>query len=119
MSEIQLYVLSVVAVVLVAGIRALAKAKVQLGRGWLTALVYVVSGLLAFAWSAPLFPAFPAWSNDMALFVPALFKWFNDLLILVGPVVGFATLIYNVLWAKVEEGLNKVKEKIDFYLAQG
>lgn len=112
MSEIQLYVLSIAAVVIVAGIRALAKAKVQLGRGWLTALVYVVSGLLAFAWSAPMFPAFPAWGGDLASFLPALFQWFSDLLIVVGPVVGFATLVYNALWAKVEEGLNKIKDKI-------
>ena len=111
MSEIQLYVLSVAAVVIVAGINALAKAKVSLGRGWLTAFVYVVAGVLAFAWSAPIFPAFPAWGGDLGSFVPALFQWFSDLLIAVGPVVGFATLVYNVLWAKVEEGLRKVKDK--------
>jgi hypothetical protein len=112
MTEIQLYVLSVAAIIIVAGIKALTKAKVHIGRGWLTAGVYVVAGALAFAWSAPMFPVFPAWGGDLSVFFPALFKWFSDVLIVIGPVVGFATLVYNALWAKVEEGLNKIKDKV-------
>ena len=112
MSEIQLYVLTVVSILLVAGINALTKAKVKLGRGWLTAICYVIAGGLAFAWSAPIFPIFPSWGGDLSIFFPALFKWFSDVLIVVGPVVGFATLVYNALWTKVEDGLNKVKDKV-------
>ena len=114
MSEIQLYVISIVAMVIVALVNALAKAKVTIGRGWLTAGVYVVAGLLAYAWAAPIFPAFPAWNGEMSIFVPALFTWFSDLLVVVGPTVGFATLVYNALWGKVEEGWAKLKDAFSY-----
>jgi hypothetical protein len=110
----------VASVLIVALINGLAKAKVSIGRGWLTAGVYVVAGGLAFAWAAPIFPVFPTWSNEMSIFVPALFTWFSDLLIVVGPVVGFATLVYNALWTKIEAGLNNVKDKISgLFAAKG
>jgi hypothetical protein len=101
LSEIQFYVIAVVASALVYGIKLLAAAKVQLHRGWLTAIVYLVSGGLAYAWSAVAFPLFPAWGGELGAFVPALFVWFTDLLVAVGPMVAFATLIYNALLAKV------------------
>jgi hypothetical protein len=116
MTDIQLYVLSVLAMVIVAVVNGLAKAKVQIGRGWLTAGVYVVAGALAFAWSAPMFPMFPAWDSEMSIFVPAFFQWFSDVLMVVGPVVGLATLLYNALWAKVEEGVGRVRDSVDEFL---
>lgn len=105
LSDAQLYVLAFVAPIIVFGINALLKAKIQLSRGWLTAAVYVVSGVLSYAWSAPIFPALPAWGGDLGMFVPALFGWFTALLIALGPVVALATLIYNVLLKKVLDGI--------------
>jgi len=105
LSESQLYVLAFIAPIIVYVINALLAAKIQLHRGWLTAGVYVVSGLLAYAWSAAVFPSFPIWGGELGLFVPALFQFLSDLLIAVGPIVALATLIYNVLLKKVLDGI--------------
>lgn len=107
LSDAQLYVLAFIAPIIVFGVNALLQAKIQLHRGWLTAGVYVVSGILAYAWSAPIFPALPAWAGELGLFVPALFGWLTALLTALGPVVALATLIYNVLLKKVLEGITK------------
>lgn len=106
LSEAQLYLLAFIAPIIIYVVNALLKAHVELNRGWLTAGVYVVSGLLAFAWSAPIFPHFPPFV-ELGTFVPALFQWFTDLLIAVGPIVALATLIYNVLLKKVLDGINQ------------
>lgn len=105
LSDAQLYVLAFIAPVIVFGVNVLLKAKIQIGRGWLTAAVYVVSGVLAYAWSAPIFPVFPMWGGELGLFVPALFDWFSQLLVALGPIVALATLIYNVLLKKVLDGI--------------
>ena len=108
LTDAQLYVLAFIAPIIVFGVNVLLKAKIQVHRGWLTAGVYVVSGLLAWAWSAAIFPAFPAWSGEVGTFVPALFGWLTALLTALGPVVALATLIYNVLLKKV---LDRIAEK--------
>jgi len=105
LTDSQLYVLAFVAPIIIYLINALLKAKVQVHRGWLTAGVYVVSGLLAYAWSAPIFPLFPAWGGELGAFVHALFQWITDLLVAIGPIVALATLIYNVLLKKVLDGI--------------
>lgn len=104
LTDSQLYVLAFVAPIIIYVINALLKAKITIHRGWLTAGVYVVAGLLAYAWSAPIFPAFPAFV-EFGTFVPALFQWLTALLIAVGPIVALATLIYNVLLKKVLDGI--------------
>ena len=105
LTEVQLYVLAFLATVIVYLVNLLVKAKIKVNRGWLTVAVYVISGLLAYAWNAPVFPAFPAFV-DLAAFVPALLTWFTALLTLLGPVVAFATLIYNVLLKKVLDSIS-------------
>jgi hypothetical protein len=104
LSDSQLYVLAFIAPIIIYVIKALLAAKVTISRGWLTAGVYVVAGLLAYAWSAPLFPLFPVFV-DLGTFLPALFQWITDLLIAVGPIVALATLIYNVLLKSVLDGI--------------
>lgn len=104
LSESQLYVLAILAPIIVYFLRLLVKAKVDVNRGWLTASVYVISGLLAYAWNAPAFPPFPA-IDDLSIFIPAIMTWFSSLLTLIGPVVGFATLIYNALLKNVLDGM--------------
>lgn len=104
LTDAQLYVLAFVAPIIIYVINALLKAKVQIHRGWLTAAVYVVSGLLAYAWSAPIFPQVPPFV-DLAQFVSAVFQFLTSLLVALGPIVALATLIYNVLLKKVLDGL--------------
>jgi hypothetical protein len=105
LTDSQLYVLAFIAPIIIYVINALLKSKITIGRGWLTAAVYVVSGLLAYAWSAPIFPAFPLWGGVLGEFMPALFAWMTALLIALGPIVALATLIYNVLLKKVLDGV--------------
>ncbi len=106
LSEAQLYVLAFIAPIIIYVVNALLKAKVTIHRGWLTAGVYVVSGLLAWAWSAPIFPAFPPFV-ELGLFIPALFQWLTALLTALGPIVALATLVYNVLLKKVLDGITQ------------
>ncbi len=105
LSEIQLYVIAALAPVIIYVINLLIKAKVQVGRGWLTAGVYVISGLLAFAWTPLAFPSFPPFV-DLSTFIPLFITWISDLLVLVGPMVALATLIYNSLLKRVLDGLS-------------
>lgn len=72
--------------------------------GWLTAGVYVASGLLAFLFAAPVLPSFPPFV-DLASFVPALLAWAGDLLVPLSAFVGFATAVYNVFLKKVLDGV--------------
>ena len=105
LSASQLYVLAILAPIIVYVLKLLLKAKVEVSRGWLTAAVYVISGLLAYAWNAPAFPAFPGYT-DLSVFIPALLAWLSSLLTLLGPVVAFATLIYNALLKNVLDRLS-------------
>lgn len=107
LNDAELYVIAIIATVLVYVLNALAKTKVHVHRGWLTTAVYLISGVLAYAWSAVVFPAFPAWGGDVAVFAPALLDWASNVLTAVGPIVALATLIYNVLLKKI---LDKVSD---------
>lgn len=111
LTEIQLYTLALLAPIIIYVLNFLAKAKVKVTRGWLTAGVYVISGLLAFVWNGTAFPPFPVFT-DLAAFVPALLAYFSAMLTLLGPVVAFATLIYNALLKKV---LDEAAAKIEFW----
>jgi len=104
LSETQLYILAMLAPIIVYVLNFLVKARIKITRGWLTALVYVISGLLAYAWNAPAFPTFPAFI-DLAAFIPDLLAWLSALLSLLGPVVAFATLIYNALLKNVLDNM--------------
>lgn len=105
LSDSQFYVLAFIAPIIIYAVNLLLKAKVTVHRGWLTAGVYVIAGLLAYAWSAPIFPTFPAWQGELGVFIPALFGWFTALLTALGPVVALATLVYNTLLKKVLDGI--------------
>ncbi len=105
LTEVQLYTIAVVATVLVYILNLWSKkASKPIHRGWLTAAVYLISGLLAFAFNAPAFPPFPV-ITDAAQAAPAILQWASDLLVLIGPIVAFATLIYNALLSRVMDGL--------------
>ena len=53
--------------------------------------LFLVSAVLAVAWTKP---ALPPFTEDIGAFISALF-------LLAAPVVGFATLIYNALYSQV------------------
>ena len=112
LTDVQLYVISIVAMVLIFVLNYVAKQfKWVPQRGWLTAFLYVISAGLAFGFSAMVLPVFPAFDGPVA-FVAAAFAYFNNLLTELGPTVALATLIYNVLGKRVLDGIeSKVKAK--------
>lgn len=110
MTEVQMFVIASFATVIVYALNALAKyAGVQLGRGWLTVIVYACAGALAVLWQAPVFPPVPVYAGDPAMFVKTILDFLGAVLVALGPVVAFATLIYNALLKSV---LDKLADKI-------
>jgi len=73
----------------------------SVGRGVLSVILFFISLGLAVLWNGPvILPPFPPFT-DVISFVGAILVYFASLLSLVGPLVAFATLIYNVLYEKV------------------
>jgi hypothetical protein len=70
------------------------------GRAPLTVALYVVSLVLGGTWSGIFLPTFPPFV-DPVTFVSAALQFVADLLTMAAPVVGIATLIYNILYEKV------------------
>lgn len=97
LTEIQLFAIATVASVAVWLLRITGA---KLSAGWLTALVYGASAVLAFFFAPLAFPAFPAF-GDLATFIPALLQWISDALVPLSAFVGFATLVYNALLKQV------------------
>jgi len=100
LTEVQLFVIGTVASVLVWLVKFIRSRWGEINPGWLTAFVYVASGLLAFFFAPLVLPPWPAFV-DLATFVPALLGWFGALLVPLSGFVGFATLVYNVLLKQV------------------
>lgn len=93
LTEVQLFVIASVASLIVYGLKL---AKVTTKPAWLTVLLYGVSLVLAFFFAPLAIPPFPPF-GDILIFVPALIAWIGELLVPISALVGFATLIYNVL----------------------
>ena len=70
------------------------------GRGPLTIVLYVVALGLSGLWTGVFIPQFPP-STDPVSFAGAVLKFIADLLAMAAPVVGLATLIYNLLYENV------------------
>lgn len=68
--------------------------KIQIGRVWANIILFAVSLLLAVKWAGLAFPPLP---SD----VGGLYDWLNSLLLLVMPILGTASFIYNLLYSKV------------------
>ncbi len=74
---------------------------VRIGRGVLSIFLFLISLVLAVTWGGPIsLPPFPPFT-DVISFVAAVLTFFANLVALAGPLVAFATLIYNVLYSKV------------------
>jgi len=103
---VQLFLIGTIASVLVYGIKLISARMpdVVISREWLTVFVYVISLVLAAMWRGVALPYFPGYVDPVS-FVSNLLRWLADILVALGPSVGFATLIYNVLLARVLDGL--------------
>ena len=102
MDPSQIIIIGLIASALTFGLRILANQfNVHPSRVGLNVALYVVSAVLAVFWTAVTFPMFPPFGGDVAVFVGALWQWVNALVLLAAPIMGSATLIYNLLYEKV------------------
>lgn len=103
---VQLYVIGIIASGMVYGIKLLSERypQVTIKREWLTAILYVLSLVMAVYWGGVTLPTFPAF-NDPLTFVAALFGFISALLVALAIPTSFATLIYNVLLKRVFDAL--------------
>jgi hypothetical protein len=70
------------------------------GRAPLTIALYIISLVLGGIWTSVYLPPFPPFVDPLS-FAAAVLQFVADLLAMVAPVVGIATLIYNLLYEKV------------------
>ena len=97
----QIMLIGFIATVLTLGLKLLAQYFNYVpGRAPLTIALYVISLVLGGLWSGIFLPAFPPFV-DVLTFGAAVLQFISDLLAMVAPVVGIATLIYNLLYEKV------------------
>lgn len=102
MNESQIILVGFVASALTLFLKVLASySKVSLSRAAINIVLYVVSVVLAATWAGATLPVFPQWAGDAPAFASALWQWLNAWIALGAPVLGSATLIYNLLYAKV------------------
>jgi hypothetical protein len=73
---------------------------INVGRAVINIVLYVIALLLGWVWTGVLLPTFPPFADSVS-FVAALLQFASELLVSVAPVVGIATLIYNLLYDKV------------------
>jgi|CXWL01.1.fsa_nt_gi polyferredoxin len=101
-TEVQMYVIGVIASALLYGLKLLAKRfpKIVIKREWLIVLLYVVALGLSLFWGGAVLPPLSPFS-DPVTFVSAVFGWITALLIALAPSVSFATLIYNILLKRI------------------
>lgn len=98
LTAVQLFVISTLATFIVYFLNWIAKVSGwKPGRGILTGFLYLISFGLSFVWAQPTLPPLPPWGGDIVVFVPMILDYLAALLTLAGPVVAFATLIYNTL----------------------
>lgn len=94
-TEQNLIVLGAVASALTFALGTLAKyAKVKIGRVAMNGILFVISAIFAGSWAGLSFPPLP---SDIG----AAYGWLNACLLLITPILGTASLIYNILYSKV------------------
>ena len=95
LTVVQIAIIGLVAVVLIQVIKLLAaKLGVVLNKFWVSVVAMIFSIALAVVWQLPKLPV-----------VTDPLEFLLELLQVVGGVVGFATLIYNLLLEKLLDGL--------------
>jgi len=94
-TEQNLILLGAVAAALTFGLRILATyANVKIGRVVMNVILFVISWIFAGSWAGLDFPSIP---SD----VGEVYNWLNACLLLITPILGTASLIYNILYNKV------------------
>lgn len=103
---VQLYVIGLIASGVIYGLKLVMTRwpQIKIKRGWLTAILYALSLVLAIYWGGVTIPAFPVF-DDPVTFVAALFGFTSSLLVALAIPTSFATLIYNVFLKRVLDGI--------------
>ena len=102
MATEQIILIGLLASAITFGLRVLATyANYHPGRVVINIFLYVLSTGLALLWADATFPTWPPFEGDVAVFVAALWQWVNALVALGAPILGVASLIYNLLYTKV------------------
>lgn len=103
----QVFVIGMIASVLVYLINYLTMkgVAVNLGRGWLTVLLFVVSVPLAWWFDPQAFPVFGGFGGDVAVDVTNAIKYAGDIVGILTAVVGSATAIYNIILKRIVEAI--------------
>jgi len=102
MNESQIILLGLLASALTWLFKLLAAyAKVKPSRLVVNVVLYAIAIAFAVAWSGAVLPSFPTFGGDVALFAQALWQYINDWVALGAPILGSATLIYNLLYERV------------------
>jgi hypothetical protein len=94
-------VISLVAVILIWVVNFLFTWKgIKLSKTWLTGILFVVSLGLTALFKLELFPIWPSPSTP-----EAIAAWLTSLITYAGPIVAYATGLYNIILSKVLEKL--------------
>lgn len=102
MSESQIILIGLIASLLTWGLKILATyAKYKPSRVIINVALYIVSAGLAIVWAGAVLPTFPPFDPNIGAFVAALWAYLNAWIALAAPILGSATLIYNLLYEKV------------------
>lgn len=101
----QLFLLGVISSGLVFAINYLIKSglKVQIGRGWLTVILFAVSVPLAILFEPQALPILPDVTGDAVNVIGNVVIYITELVTILSQVVGVATAVYNILLKKVFE----------------
>lgn len=102
----QMFLIEILAGILAAVIVQLVKLAlawfgIKIGREPVSFALFLVAAGLGFWWLKPTLPPFPIFSADPAAFIPALFGWLGQIVAVGALIVGYATVIYNVLVKKI------------------
>lgn len=102
MSEQQIILIGLVATALTWLLKvAVSYANYKPSRVVINVVLYAISALLAVGWSGAQIPGFPSFDANIGAYVGLLWQYLNDWIALAAPVLGSATLIYNLLYEKV------------------
>lgn len=103
----QVAALTLAAMGIVWGIKTYSQSTGQvLGKAWLTGILLTISVGFALLFQPVTVQGFPIYDGDVFAWINAVFGWLSALLALGGEVFALATGLYNILLAKVLDGLS-------------
>jgi len=78
---------------------------IKLHKSWLTTGLFVIAFGLTGLFQPMLFPPWPSVTGDPQAIAIAIYLWIGTMIISAGPIVAYATGLYNILLAKLLEKL--------------